>query len=73
MNDQQKREAIRSSLKITETGIGILAKDDILIIEHRLSGAAEGKEWRVPAARIWEFRDDKVINFSGSRSSIRFL
>jgi ketosteroid isomerase-like protein len=47
-------------LKITETGVKILAEGDAGIYEHVLSGTVDGAKWETLGLCIYEFAGDKV-------------
>ena len=49
-------------LKVTENGMGITVSGNVGVIEHDLSGTANGKKWAVPATCIYEFKGDKIQN-----------
>ncbi len=46
--------------KVTESGIKIIARGDVGVIEHILSGTYEGKKWQLPAVCIYEFAGDEI-------------
>lgn len=47
-------------LKMTETGVKILAENDAGAYEHVLSGIADGVRWETLGLCIYEFANDKV-------------
>ncbi len=47
-------------LKITETGIKVVAEGDAGVYEHVLSGTVQGTKWEVLAICIYEFAGDKI-------------
>lgn len=49
-------------LKITETGIGIMAQGNNGVYEHVLSGTFEGTKWEMLAMCAYEFSDEKIQN-----------
>jgi ketosteroid isomerase-like protein len=49
-------------MKVTETGIGIIAQGDTGVYEHILSGTIEGKAWEVLAMCVYEFSGAKIKN-----------
>lgn len=48
------------ALKITETGIKIIAEGDVVVYEHVLSGTVQGATWEALAICIYEFAGDKT-------------
>lgn len=49
-----------SDLKITETGMKIVAEGDVGVYEHALSGAVEGAKWETLGLCVYEFAGDKI-------------
>lgn len=49
-------------LKITETGIGIVAQGNNGVYEHVLSGTFEGMKWEILAMCAYEFSEEKIQN-----------
>ena len=47
-------------LKITESGIKIMAQGDTAVYEHIISGTFEGRKWEVLAMCVYEFAGDKI-------------
>ncbi len=46
--------------KVTETGFGIMVKDDKAIFEHTISGRMQGEDVSFPAMCTYEFEGDKI-------------
>jgi ketosteroid isomerase-like protein len=49
-------------MKVTETGIGIMARGNTGVYEHVLSGTFDGMKWEVLAICVYEFSGEKVKN-----------
>jgi len=49
-------------MKITETGIGIMAQGNAGVYEHVLSGTFDGMKWELLAICVYEFSGEKVKN-----------
>ena len=48
--------------KAVETGIKVVAQDNIGIYEHIIGGVVDGMKWETLALCVYEFKDDKVDN-----------
>jgi len=55
---------IRSTpeMKVTECGLGVIARGDKAFFEHELSGTFQGKKWEILAMCAYEFSGDKIKN-----------
>jgi ketosteroid isomerase-like protein len=51
--------------QMTETGMGIITRGDIGVIEYNLSGISRGIKWETPAMCMYEFKNDKIVNVRG--------
>ncbi len=51
--------------KMTETGIGIMTRGDVGVIEYILSGISRGMKWELPGMAVYEFRNGKIANMRG--------
>ncbi len=49
-----------SEIRVTESGIGILAMGDKAAFEHVIRGTLGGQKWELPILCTYEFRDGKV-------------
>lgn len=49
-------------LKITESGIKIMAQGNTGVYEHIISGTFEGRKWEVLTMCVYEFAGDKIKN-----------
>lgn len=49
-----------SELRVTESGVGILAVGDKAAFEHVLRGTFGGERWEIPILCTYELRDGKV-------------
>jgi ketosteroid isomerase-like protein len=49
-----------SELRVTESGIGILALGDKAAFEHVIRGTFKGTKWELPILCTYELRDGKV-------------
>ncbi len=52
------------SLKVTETGIGLLVEGNQAAIEHEIEGAVQGKQCRWLAMCAYAFKDGKIQRLS---------
>ncbi len=46
--------------KVTETGVGMMVKDDTALFEHTISGRMQGEDVSFLAMCIYEFEGDKI-------------
>lgn len=50
-----------SEIRVTESGVGILAVGDKAAFEHVLHGTFGGQTWQMPILCTYELRDSKVV------------
>lgn len=48
--------------RMTETGMGIVTRGDIGVIENTLSGIYQGMKWETPAMCMYQFKNGKIAN-----------